>query len=62
VQGESYALGGDIIVAVDGRSVSTQSQLRELLTLDEPGDRLGVTLYRGARKLHLEVTLGRPPG
>jgi len=62
VQGESYALGGDIIVAVDGRSVSTQSQLRELLTLDEPGDRLGLTVYRGARKLHLEVTLGRVPG
>jgi len=62
VQGESYALGGDIIVAVDGKSVSTQSQLLELLTLDKPGDRLELTLYRGARKLHLEVTLSRAPG
>jgi S1-C subfamily serine protease len=62
VGGESYALGGDIIVAVDGKSVSTQSQLRELLTLDKPGDRLGLTIYRGAKKVHLEVTLGHPPG
>ena len=62
VQGESYTLGGDIIVAVDRKTVSTQSQLRELLTLDKPGDRLQLTIYRGGKKLHLEVTLGHPPG
>ena len=62
VQGESYALGGDIIVAVDGEAVSTQSQLRELLTVHQPGDRLAVSLYRGSSRLHVEVTLGRPPG
>jgi len=62
VQGESYALGGDIIVAVDGEAVSTQSQLRELLTVHKPGDRLALSLYRGNSKLHVEVTLGRPPG
>lgn len=62
VQGESYALGGDIIVAVDGRAVSTQSQLRDLLTVHKPGDRLGVSLYRGDSRRHVEVTLGKPPG
>jgi S1-C subfamily serine protease len=62
VQGESYALGGDIIVAVDGRAVSTQSQLRELLAVHSPGDRLGLVLYRGSSKRQVEVTLGRPPG
>ena len=62
VQGESYALGGDIIVAVDGEAVSTQSQLRELLTVHQPGDRLALSLYRGSSRLHVEVTLGRPPG
>jgi S1-C subfamily serine protease len=61
VQGESYAVGGDIIVAVDGKAVSTQSQLRELLTLDAPGDHLAMTVYRGHSKIHVEVTLGRPP-
>jgi len=62
VQGESYALGGDIIVAVDGKAVSTQSQLRELLTVHKPGDRLALSLYRGDAKRHVEVTLGKPPG
>jgi S1-C subfamily serine protease len=62
VQGESYSLGGDIIVAVEGRRVSTQSQLRELLTVHKPGDRLRLSFYRGSSKRHVEVTLGRPPG
>jgi S1-C subfamily serine protease len=62
MQGESYALGGDIIVAVDGTAVSTRSQLRDLLTVHKPGDRLALSLYRGRSKLHVEVTLGRPPG
>jgi S1-C subfamily serine protease len=62
MQGESYALGGDIIVAVDGTRVSTRSQLRDLLTVHKPGDRLALSLYRGRSKLHVEVTLGRPPG
>jgi S1-C subfamily serine protease len=62
LQGESYALGGDIIVDADGKPVSTQSQLRQLLTVHEPGDRLALSFYRGNSKRHVEVTLGRPPG
>jgi S1-C subfamily serine protease len=46
VQGQSYALGGDIIVAVDGKAVSTQSQLREVLALDKPGDRLDLSVFQ----------------
>jgi S1-C subfamily serine protease len=62
VQGESYALGGDIIVDADGKPVSTQSQLRQLLTVHKPGDRVALSYYRGTAKRHVEVTLGRPPG
>jgi putative serine protease PepD len=62
VGGESYALGGDIIVDADGKPVSTQSQLRQLLALHEPGDRLALSYYRGAAKRHVEVMLGRASG
>jgi S1-C subfamily serine protease len=62
VGGESYALGGDIIVDADGKPVSTQSQLRQLLALHEPGDRLALSYYRGAAKRQVEVTLGRASG
>jgi putative serine protease PepD len=61
VQGESYSIGGDIIVRVDGESVTTQSQLREVLALHKPGDRLHFSVYRGGSRLNLEVTLGHPP-
>jgi S1-C subfamily serine protease len=62
VQGESYALGGDIIVDADGKPVSTQSELRQLLTVHKPGDRLVLSYYRGNSKRHVEVTLSRSPG
>ncbi len=62
VGGEAYSLGGDLIVAVDGKPVSTLAQLRDALALAQPGDRLGMEVYRGAQKRHIVVTLGRPPG
>lgn len=62
VAGESYSLGGDIIVAVNGESVTTPAQLRDLLADHRPGDRLSLTLYRGSKRMKVTVTLGRPPG
>ena len=62
VQGESYAVGGDIIVDADGEPVATQSQLRRLLTVHKPGDRLALSFYRGNSKRHVEVTLAGVPG
>ena len=60
--GESYALGGDIIVAVDGTPVRTLADLREVLAEHKPGDRLSLSLYRGARRMKVQVRLGQPPG
>ena len=62
VAGESYSLGGDIIVSVDGTPVSTPAELREVLADHKPGDRLSLTLYRGSKRMDVAVTLGQPPG
>jgi S1-C subfamily serine protease len=62
VAGESYSLGGDIIVAVDGQRVTTPEQLSDVLQDHQPGDRLSLTLYRGAKRMKVSVTLGQPPG
>ncbi len=62
VGGESYLLGGDLIVAVDGRPVATPEQLRDLIETRRPGDRLRLAVYRGGARRTVEVTLGRPPG
>ena len=47
----------DVIVAVDGQRVETQSQLRFLLVPRYAGDRLKVTIRRDGEELLSEVTL-----
>jgi S1-C subfamily serine protease len=62
VAGESYRIGGDIIIAVDGAPVTSTAQLRNAIEGKKPGDRLALELWRGGRKETVHVTLGRPPG
>jgi S1-C subfamily serine protease len=61
VAGESYMLGGDVIVKVDGVSVTSLEQLREVVSKKEPGDTVDVEVYRGEDKQTLEIKLGRQP-
>ncbi len=62
VAGESYRVGGDIIVAANGEPVSTEAQLGDVVATMRPGDRLVLAVWRGSTKETLHVTLGRPPG
>jgi 2-alkenal reductase len=61
VAGESYRLGGDVIVEVDGEPVTSPQDLREAISAKEPGDKVRVEAYRGDEKRSFEVTLGRQP-
>ncbi|MGH3080547.1 MAG: S1C family serine protease, partial [Gaiellaceae bacterium] len=61
VAGESYLLGGDIIVEVDDKKVARTDDLREAVSAKKPGDRLKVEAYRGDEKRSFEVTLGKQP-
>jgi S1-C subfamily serine protease len=61
VAGESYRLGGDIIVSVDGRPVQTPEDVREAVSAKKPGDKIEVEAYRGDDKRSFDVTLGRQP-
>ena len=61
VAGESYRLGGDVIVEVDGQSVQTPEDLREAVSAKKPGDKIKVEAYRAGEKRSFEVTLGRQP-
>ena len=59
--GETYDLGGDIIVAAGGSPVSSLNRLRDIVATKKPGDNLGIVVYRGNSKHNLEVKLGRQP-
>ena len=61
VAGESYTLGGDVIVALGGRRVSSLEELRDALADHKPGDTVKVELYRGEDQRTVEVELGRQP-
>ncbi|HEY5905840.1 MAG TPA: trypsin-like peptidase domain-containing protein [Actinomycetota bacterium] len=61
VAGESYVLGGDIIVAFDGEKISSIEELRDAISGKRPGDKVKLVIYRDASKTSVTVTLGRQP-
>ena len=61
VAGESYRLGGDVIVAADGKRVTSIDELRDVLAGHKPGDTIELEIYRDSAKKTLEVQLGRQP-
>jgi S1-C subfamily serine protease len=61
VAGESWPLGGDLIVRADGVSVGSTDQLRSVVAARKPGDTVDLEVYRDAKKLNVHVQLGRQP-
>jgi S1-C subfamily serine protease len=61
VSGVTYILGGDIIVAADGKKVSSIEELRDAIAAHKPGDKIKLEVYRDAKKTSVLVTLGRRP-
>jgi S1-C subfamily serine protease len=68
VSGESYVVGGDVITAVDGLHVSSETRFRDLIASKKPGDTVRLQIYRsptkssrGPTKLSLDIKLGRLP-
>ncbi|HET7744883.1 MAG TPA: trypsin-like peptidase domain-containing protein [Gaiellaceae bacterium] len=61
VAGETYVLGGDIIVAADGKPISSIDELRDAIAAHKPGDRIKLVVLRGAKRTSVRVTLGRQP-
>jgi putative serine protease PepD len=61
VEGESWRLGGDVLVAVDGAPVATLEQLRALVARKRPGDKVRLELVRGESPVTVTAKLGRAP-
>ena len=59
--GESYNLGGDIIVKAGGSPVASLDKLRDVVAARKPGDTLRLVIYRGDKKKNVDVKLGRLP-
>ena len=63
VEGESYQLGGDLIVEADGQNVTSPERLREIVSEHKPGETLSIEYYRLTERRSVDVKLGRqsPP-
>lgn len=61
VAGETYVLGGDIIVSFEGKQISSIEQLRDAIAGLKPGEKVRLVIYRDAKKTGVTVTLGRQP-
>ncbi len=59
--GESYNLGGDILVEADGTPVESLSRLRDIVAAKKPGDAVHLVVYRNGKKKEVDVKLGRQP-
>jgi len=51
-------LGGDLIVAIDGKKVEDQQELAQIMNNHRAGDTVHITIYRGKKKIDVSVTLG----
>ena len=61
VAGETWPLGGDIIVSADGTPTASVNKLAAVIAAHKPGDTLELGVYRGTTKKTIEVKLGRQP-
>lgn len=61
VQGQQFTIGGDIIVAADGKPVASADELIAFLAGKKPGDRVRITLEHDGKTRDVSVTLAERP-
>jgi S1-C subfamily serine protease len=58
VGNQPILLGGDLIVAIDGKPVTDPQEISALMDKHQAGDNISVTFYRGRRQMTLKLILG----
>lgn len=57
VRDKPYALGGDIIVGVNGEPFSCPARLAQILLHSRPGQRLRFKVYRQGQTVEIDLPL-----
>jgi S1-C subfamily serine protease len=55
---QRIAIGGDVIVSIDGTKIANTMDLSVVLNHKRPGDNITVTVYRAGKKMDIPVKLG----
>jgi S1-C subfamily serine protease len=61
VQGQPYVVGGDVITAIDGESLSSMEELAGIVSEHAPGDEITLTVVRDGGTTDMTVTLAVRP-
>jgi S1-C subfamily serine protease len=61
IAGQSLAVGGDIITAIDGHAISSTKDLQTLIQQAEPGQKVRLTILRDGKEQQLSLTLAEHP-
>jgi S1-C subfamily serine protease len=61
MNGEVIALGGDVVVEVDGKAVASMDEVVDLIADKAPKDRIEVRILRDGEPKTLEIELGERP-
>jgi len=61
VDGQRILIGGDVIVAWEGKAITSTDDLQQALAQVQPGDRITLSILRGGRQRDVTVTLGERP-
>ena len=58
---QGVPVGGDAVVAVDGKRIHGSADLTNIVARREPGQKITLTVYRGKGRRNVTVTLGKRP-
>jgi serine protease Do len=61
VDGQSIMIGGDIIIAIDGKEITSTADLVSLLKQYKPGENVSMTILRDGEQMDVDVALGSRP-
>jgi putative serine protease PepD len=61
MSGQSYVLGGDVLLALNGKQLKTFDDLSSAVTSRKPGDDVTLTISRNGKEQTMTVKLGRQP-
>ena len=56
---QQLTIGGDVLVAIDGKDIASQMDLNLLLNRAAPGDTVTLTVIRDGKKMDVRVKLGQ---
>jgi S1-C subfamily serine protease len=55
---QELRIGGDVLIAINGKAITNQNDLNLMLNRSQPGDTVTLTLLRDGKRINVPVTLG----